>query len=152
MAYSQYIDRLNQIPLTLAHDHLLPINVLTSPEGLKIIDWEHGRVSAYTTDIARFCSFYYADKSLIDKGLGFFGDANLVKRLKETYYLHLDTRLKDKVSWSQFDLDYRLEELNQHVLNLGHLERISIDTVNSEWEGFFYDRAQKLAKQICHPI
>lgn len=147
-AYLKYIQRLKDIPLTLAHDDLLPINVLATKNGLKIIDWEHGRVNTYLTDITRFCCFYNSDKNIFDKGLAFFGEDNLINQIKECFYLSLNDNLKQKISKKQFEYDYELEKLNQNLLNLVHLKKINYDSLSNDWEKYFYNNLLCISENI----
>lgn len=148
LAYSLYIKRFIDMPLTLAHDDLLPMNAISNENDLKIIDWEYGRINTYVADITRFCCFYYADKKIFEKGLGFFGQEQLINQLKEQFYLNLDSELKKIISWEQFKLDYELESFNQNILNLSYLENINPETLTSDWDNFFYNRSQSIARNI----
>lgn len=146
--YHHYIKRLTEIPLTLSHDDLLPLNVLSNETELKIVDWEYGRINSYVTDLTRFCCFYYSDESVFKKGFGFLGHKELIDRIKNYFYLSLSDDLKQIISYNQFLLDYELEEFNQNLLNLMHLEKIDEESVTTEWEVFFYNQSLKLAESI----
>ena len=41
---------------SFTHDDMIALNILTSKDGVKIIDWEHIKISFYENDIGRFLS------------------------------------------------------------------------------------------------
>ncbi len=55
-AYTQFLERLRKMPLTLANGDLLPINCLDDGKRVYIIDWEYGGFMPYALDLGRFTS------------------------------------------------------------------------------------------------
>lgn len=139
--YQYYINRFVEMPKSICHDDLLPINIIFDRKNHtpKIIDWEHGRQSSYITDIARATTFYSDSIDLFQEGLSFLGEEKDVNLLLTNYFFHLN--LTQKMTKYQFDLDYHLESLNQLLLNINHVEKIQEEYMMTEWEKYFYDLA-----------
>ena len=53
-AYRLFLDRVMEMPLTLANGDFLPINCLYDGQRVCIIDWEYGGFMPYALDLGRF--------------------------------------------------------------------------------------------------
>ena len=53
-AYVRFLDRVKQMPLTLANGDLVPINCIDNGKRVFIIDWEYAGFMPYALDIGRF--------------------------------------------------------------------------------------------------
>lgn len=148
--YEEYIIRFKEIPNTICHDDLLPINVLFDEKNnrIKILDWEHVRLSSYICDVARFSAFYSDDEVSFKKGFSFLAEEENIQLFLKTYYSFLTLEIKKRFSFEQFMQDYHLECLNQYLLNISYLEDISKEMLKTDWEFYFYQLAVDKAKFI----
>lgn len=148
--YEEYIIRFKEIPNTICHDDLLPINVLFDEKNnrIKILDWEHVRLSSYICDVARFSAFYSDDEVSFKKGFSFSAEEENIQLFLKTYYSFLTLEIKKRFSFEQFMQDYHLECLNQYLLNISYLEDISKEMLKTDWEFYFYQLAVEKAKFI----
>ncbi|MGY3751070.1 aminoglycoside phosphotransferase family protein [Vagococcus acidifermentans] len=146
-AYLTYIQRFVDSPKSLCHDDLLPINVLydNKHNNVKIIDWEHGRLSSYISDTARFATFYNKDRDKFKRGLTFLDDENSASLFLTAFYTALTAELKAFISKEQFLYDYHLESYNQLLLNISHLKEITPEAITNDWEHYFYEEAYQKA-------
>lgn len=136
--YKLHIERFNEIPKSICHDDLLPINIIYDKKKHepKIIDWEHGRKGSYVTDIARVSVFYSEDIDLFKKGFSFFGKNSTIELLIDTYSRGIASEMG--ISKKQFIVDYQLECLNQLLLNINYLDNFDKSNIKNEWEKYFY--------------
>ncbi|MDT2832231.1 phosphotransferase [Vagococcus carniphilus] len=141
--YEEYIIRFKGTPKTICHDDLLPINVLFDEKTnqMKILDLEHVRLSSYICDVARFGAFYSGDKVSFKKGFSFFDEEENIQLFLKTYYSFLMPKIETQFSFDQFMQDYHLECLNQYLLNISYLEKISEKVLKTDWEFYFYQLA-----------
>lgn len=150
-AYLNYLERLASIPQTFIHDDFLPINVVSDGVKTIIIDWGYGRMGSYMTDVARFYAFYSPSRETAGKGLTFLDDGNYVEMFLESYYENLTAGLAKELTKEQFEQDLQLEVLHQYLLNISHLKTINPQTISSEWETFFYQKAIDQASRLLNP-
>ena len=53
-AYTLFLDRMKEMPLTLANGDLVPINCIDDGKRVYLIDWEYGGFMPYALDVGRF--------------------------------------------------------------------------------------------------
>ena len=138
-AFSVFLERQREIPLTLSNGDLLPINALYDGEKAVIIDWEFGGFMPYSLDIARF--FAHGRVS---------GKASPFRMTDEQKRLFVDLvygGLTVKPPRAVFDRDVLLAEFNEYVEILEYYFR---ETTAERGETFrdYYPRAKELAALI----
>lgn len=72
---------------TILHGDMIPLNVLNSPEGVKILDWEHAAYGPYILDITRLLGDYNKTKKWVQP--------EVAEKLLETYFTYVKDLLVD---------------------------------------------------------
>ncbi|MCM1989113.1 phosphotransferase [Oceanirhabdus seepicola] len=103
------IRRMIKRPQTLIQNDLLPINVMKDGNNIKIIDWEHGTIGIYTSDIGRLLGDCKNDN----------GEQRVNKQwesdILNTYYMEISKSNHFTVTYEEFLNDYEYSRLINYV-------------------------------------
>ena len=108
-AYKLFLDRVKEMPMTLANGDLLPLNCLYDGRRVRIIDWEYGGFMPYALDIGRFLA-HSGEASAFPYRMTPAQKALFVCRLYET--------LSEKPEKAVFDRDVKLAVLDELIMVL----------------------------------
>jgi thiamine kinase-like enzyme len=98
-------DILNKSYKTFIHGDMIPLNMIVTEEGVKIIDWEHSCIGPYVLDLGRLLADYNVDQPWINPEW----ETHLLKTYHKT--------LNDKgliISYDQMFLEYQCARLNNY--------------------------------------
>ncbi len=90
---------------TLIHGDMIPLNILISEDGIKIIDWEHLSFSPYVLDISRLLGDYNKTVKWIE--------SKYEKKMLDRYFDNLKAKLK--ISYKEFILQYHCGVLENYL-------------------------------------
>ncbi len=96
-------------PLTLIQNDLLPINIIKEKEKIKIIDWEHGAIGCYTTDIGRLLGDFQNDKG------NYWVNNEWEEEILKVYYMEISKNDDFMVTYKEFLFDYECSKLINYV-------------------------------------
>jgi thiamine kinase-like enzyme len=108
-AYSLFLDRLKEMPLTLANGDLVPINCIYEGSRVRIIDWEYGGFMPYALDIGRF---------LAHSGEGAAFPYRMTPAQKALFVDRLYDNLRNRPERAVFDRDVTLAVLDELIMVL----------------------------------
>ena len=108
-AYKLFLDRVKEMPLTLANGDLVPINCIYDGRRVRIIDWEYGGFMPYALDIGRFLA-HSGEASVFPYRMTPAQKALFVDRLYET--------LSEKPEKAVFTRDVKLAVLDELIMVL----------------------------------
>ncbi len=108
-AYSLFLDRLKEMPLTLANGDLVPINCIYEGSRVRIIDWEYGGFMPYALDIGRF---------LAHSGEGAAFPYRMTPAQKALFVDRLYDNLRNRPERAVFDRDVTLAVLDELLMVL----------------------------------
>jgi len=103
------IKKMNKRPQTLIHNDMLPINVMKDGDNLKIIDWEHGAIGMYTSDIGRLLGDCKNDKG--EKWVNQQWEGYILK----AYYMEISKSNNFTSTYKEFLNDYECSKLINFV-------------------------------------
>ena len=102
--------RFYEVPQTLVHDDLLPINVLIGEDRPWIIDWEIAGIYPYFLDLARFAYVFCSINNQF-----FISDASADAFIK-AYYEEMKKNSAFNVDKKQFLYDVTISALYQYIM------------------------------------
>ena len=102
--------RFYEVPQTLVHDDLLPINVLIGEDGPWIIDWEIAGIYPYFLDLARFAYVFCSINNQF-----FISDAS-ADAFITAYYEEMKKNATFDVDKKQFLYDVTISALYQYIM------------------------------------
>lgn len=138
-AFSAFLERQREIPLTLSNGDLLPLNVLYDGRRAVIIDWGFGGFMPYALDIARFYSH--------GQTLGSVTPFYMTDAQKELFKNAVYGGLSVKPPRETYERDLLLAELNECVEMLEYyLNDPSAE--RGELFEYYHPRAVSLARKI----
>lgn len=108
-AYSRFLDRVREMPLTLANGDLVPINCIYDGNRVRIIDWEYGGFMPYALDIGRF---------LAHSGEGAAFPYRMTPAQKALFVDRLYDNLRNRPERAVFDRDVTLAVLDELLMVL----------------------------------
>ena len=108
-AYSLFLERVREMPLTLANGDLVPINCIYDGSRVRIIDWEYGGFMPYALDIGRF---------LAHSGEGAAFPYRMTAAQKALFVDRLYEALREKPERAVFDRDVTLAVLDELIMVL----------------------------------
>lgn len=91
---------------TFIHGDMIPLNMIVSKEGVKIIDWEHGHMGPYILDVGRLLADYNIDKPWINP--------QWEKDILKSYY-HALIGGGLAISYDKMFLDYQCARLDNYL-------------------------------------
>ena len=101
--------RFYEVPHTLIHDDLLPINVLLNADKAYFIDWEYAKILPYFMDLGRFAFVYNEKKEM-------FIPKTSAKAFLNSYYKKISQNSLFNISLKEFNLDVAISAFCQYVL------------------------------------
>lgn len=101
--------RFYEVPLTLIHDDLLPINVLLGADHPWIIDWETAGMYPYFLDLARFAF-------VTDQKDELYISKEAAMAFLKAYYETMKQNPKFKIEEKQYYLDVAIAAFYQYVM------------------------------------
>ena len=108
-AYRLFLDRVKEMPLTLANGDFVPINCIYDGERVRIIDWEYGGFMPYALDIGRF---------LAHSGEASVFPYRMTAAQKQLFIDRLYDALHEKPERAVFDRDVTLAVLDELIMVL----------------------------------
>lgn len=102
--------RFFEVPQTLIHDDLLPINVLIGENQPWIIDWEIAGIYPYFLDLARFAYVFCS----VDNDFFISGEA--ANTFVDSYYKELKKNPNFGIDKKQFLYDVAISALYQYIM------------------------------------
>lgn len=91
---------------TLIHGDMIPLNVVDSPDGVKIIDWEHCGIGPYILDMGRLLGDYNVDKAWVNP--------DWEREALKAYY-HCLCKRGMSLSYDQMYIDYQCARLHNYL-------------------------------------
>lgn len=137
-AYTLFLERVKEMPLTLANGDFVPINCIYNGERVYIIDWEYGGFMPYALDIGRFLA--HSGERPVDT-------YRMTEQQKARFVDLLYEKLNEKPEKSVFDRDVKLAILDEWIMVL----RFYLEDPNSLRDTSFhmyYEQANALAKEL----
>lgn len=137
-AYTAFLARLKEMPLTLAHGDLVPINCIDTGDCVRIIDWEYGGFLPYALDLGRFLAHSGEDET------------SVYRQTETQKQLFVDTvyrNLLEKPDRAVYDRDVRFAVFSELVMVL----RFYLEDPAQERDASFaayYKRATALAREL----
>lgn len=101
--------RFFEVPQTLIHEDLLPINVLLEGDKPWFIDWEMAGIYPYFLDLARFAYIYY------DVVGAFYISAESAEAFIEAYYEEMKKNSDFDIEKEQFLYDVAISAFGQNI-------------------------------------
>ncbi len=108
-AYTLFLDRMKEMPLTLANGDLVPINCIDDGKRVYLIDWEYGGFMPYALDIGRF---------LAHSGEGAAFPYRMTPAQKALFVDRLYDNLRNRPERAVFDRDVTLAVLDELIMVL----------------------------------
>lgn len=138
-AYAIFLNRQLTCPLTLSNGDFLQFNGIFKNGKVIVIDWGFGGIMPYSLDIARLIAHGSEDK----KAFPFY----MNDTYRKIYIDDIYKQLNETIARDQFEYDIKLSLLNEYI---EFIERELNDETIDRDEGFtfYYDHAQKIAKEI----
>lgn len=87
---------------TFIHGDMIPLNMIVSAKGVRIIDWEHGQLGPYILDLGRLLADYNIDKPWINPEW----ESDILKSYHRTL-----TERGLAISYAQMSLEYQCARL-----------------------------------------
>lgn len=137
-AYSRFLDRVREMPLTLANGDLVPINCIYDGNRVRIIDWEYGGFMPYALDVGRFLA-HSGEASVFPYRMTPAQKALFVDRLYDA--------LQEKSERAVFDRDVKLAVLDELVMVLSFYYKDPA-TPRDETFRVYSAQATALAKEL----
>ena len=106
-------NRFFEVPMTVIHDDLLPINIFIDGEDINIIDWEYAQILPYFMDLARFAYIYDMENKM---NISEFSANSFM----ESYYSEMKKNIGFKINYKDFYIDVAISALLQYVLFLSY--------------------------------
>ena len=137
-AYALFLDRMKEMPLTLANGDLVPINCIDDGKRVYLIDWEYGGFMPYALDVGRF---------LAHSGEHAVYPYRMNDTQKTLFCDRIYEALHEKPDRGIFDRDVRLAVLDEWIMVLQFYFR---DPSEPKDETFFVysENAKALAKEL----
>ena len=137
-AYTLFLDRMKEMPLTLANGDLVPINCIDDGKRVYLIDWEYGGFMPYALDVGRF---------LAHSGEHAVYPYRMNDTQKTLFCDRIYEALHEKPDRSVFNRDVRLAVLDEWIMVLQFYFR---DPSVPKDETFFVysENAKALAKEL----
>lgn len=108
-AYTLFLDRMKEMPLTLANGDLVPINCIDDGKRVYLIDWEYGGFMPYALDVGRF---------LAHSGEGAAFPYRMTPAQKALFVDRLYDNLRNRPERAVFDRDVTLAVLDELLMVL----------------------------------
>ena len=138
-AFTVFLEREREIPLTLSNGDLLPINVLFDGKKATIIDWGFGGFMPYALDIARFIAH--------GRVTGGASPFRMTDDQKKLFVDAVYNALEVKPERAVFDRDITLAVYNELIEILEYYFR-EPDAERGETFRDYYARAKELAGKV----
>ena len=137
-AYSRFLDRVREMPLTLANGDLVPINCIDDGKRVFLIDWEYGGFLPYALDLGRF---------LAHSGEHAVFPYRMSDAQKALFCDRIYTSLTVKPDRGVFDRDVKLAVFDEWIMVLQFYLK---DPAVPKDETFFVysEKANALAKEL----
>jgi hypothetical protein len=137
-AYSRFLDRVKEMPLTLANGDLVPINCIYDGRRVRIIDWEYSGFMPYALDVGRF---------LAHSGEDAVFPYRMTPAQKALFCDRIYTSLTVKPDRGVFDRDVKLAVFDEWIMVLQFYLK---DPAVPKDETFFVysEKANALAKEL----
>ena len=137
-AYSRFLDRVKEMPLTLANGDLVPINCIYDGRRVCVIDWEYGGFMPYALDVGRF---------LAHSGEASVFPYRMTAAQKQLFCDRLYDALYEKPERAVFDRDVQLAVLDELIMVLSFYYKDPA-TLRDETFCVYSEQAAALAKAL----
>ncbi len=137
-AYMRFLERLKEMPLTLANGDFLPINCLYDGEHVRIIDWEYGGFMPYALDLGRFLAHSGEDPVY---------PYRMTETQKRLFIDVIYDGLREKPDKAVFERDVKLAVFDETVMVLSFWYK-DPNTARDETFRIYSARANTLAKEL----
>lgn len=137
-AYTLFLDRMKEMPLTLANGDLVPINCIDDGKRVYLIDWEYGGFMPYALDVGRFLA-HSGEHAVYPYRMNDTQKALFCDRIYEA--------LHEKPDRSVFDRDVRLAVLDEWIMIVSWYLK-NPDEPKDETFFVYSENAKALAKEL----
>ncbi len=137
-AYTLFLDRMKEMPLTLANGDLVPINCIDDGKRVYLIDWEYGGFMPYALDVGRF---------LAHSGEHAVYPYRMNDTQKTLFCDRIYEALHEKPDRSVFDRDVRLAVLDEWIMIVSRYLK-KTDEPKDETFFVYSENAKTLAKEL----
>ena len=137
-AYAMFLDRMKEMPLTLANGDLVPINCIDAGKRVYLIDWEYGGFMPYALDIGRF---------LAHSGEHAVYPYRMTEPQKTLFCNRIYKLLAVKPERGVFDRDVRLAVLDERIMIVSWYLK-NPDEPKDETFSVYFEKANVLAKEL----
>lgn len=137
-AYKLFLDRVREMPLTLANGDLLPLNCIYDGERVYIIDWEYGGFMPYALDLGRFLAHSGEDPVY---------PYRMTETQKRLFIDVIYDGLREKPDKAVFERDVKLAVFDETVMVLSFWYK-DPNTARDETFRIYFARANTLAKEL----
>ena len=137
-AYSRFLDRVREMPLTLANGDLVPINCIDDGKRVYLIDWEYGGFMPYALDVGRF---------LAHSGEHAVYPYRMNDTQKTLFCDRIYEALHEKPDRSVFDRDVRLAVFDEWIMIVSWYLK-NPDEPKDETFFVYSENAKALAKDL----
>jgi hypothetical protein len=137
-AYTLFLDRMKEMPLTLANGDLVPINCIDDGKRVYLIDWEYGGFMPYALDVRRF---------LAHSGEHAVYPYRMSDAQKTLFCDRIYEALHEKPDRSVFDRDVRLAVFDEWIMIVSWYLK-NPDEPKDETFFVYSEKANALAKEL----
>lgn len=137
-AYTLFLDRMKEMPLTLANGDLVPINCIDDGKRVYLIDWEYGGFMPYALDVGRF---------LAHSGEHAVYPYRMNDTQKTLFCDRIYEALHEKPDRSVFNRDVRLAVLDEWIMIVSRYLK-NPDEPKDETFFVYSENAKALAKEL----
>lgn len=137
-AYALFLDRMKEMPLTLANGDFVPINCIDTGRRVYLIDWEYGGFMPYALDVGRF---------LAHSGEHGVFPYRMTETQKTLFCSRIYEALHEKPERSVFDRDVRLAVFDEWIMVLQFYFR-DPSVPKDETFSIYSENANTLAKEL----
>ena len=137
-AYAMFLDRMKEMPLTLANGDLVPINCIDAGKRVYLIDWEYGGFMPYALDIGRF---------LAHSGEHAVYPYRMTEPQKTLFCDRIYEALREKPERGVFDRDVRLAVFDEWIMIVSWYLK-NPDEPKDETFSVYFEKANVLAKEL----
>lgn len=137
-AYTLFLDRMKEMPLTLANGDLVPINCIDDDKRVYLIDWEYGGFMPYALDVGRF---------LAHSGEHAVYPYRMSDAQKTLFCDRIYEALHEKPDRCVFDRDVRLAVFDEWIMIVSWYLK-NPDEPKDETFFVYSEKANALAKEL----
>ncbi len=137
-AYTLFLDRIKEMPLTLANGDLVPINCIDTGKRAYLIDWEYGGFMPYALDIGRF---------LAHSGEHAVFPYRMTEAQKKLFCDRICESMRVKPDRGVFDRDVQFAVFDEWIMVLQFYYRNPNEPKNETFS-VYSEKANALAKEL----